>query len=71
MKVRQPGQAGLQFGFSMHYGVFLAPLLGLYGLALLLLLPESGVRANLSRLQGADPRVTGTGSFSATSCTAP
>lgn len=30
---------GLQFGFSLHYGVFLLPLLGMYGLLLWRLLP--------------------------------
>jgi len=43
--------AGVQFGFSMHYGAFMMPMLGLYALALLVLLPESAVRANLSRFR--------------------
>jgi len=43
--------AGVQFGFSMHYGVFLVPFLGLYALGLLVLLPHSAVRANLTDLR--------------------
>lgn len=41
------GFAGLQFSFSMHYGLFLLPVLGLYGAALLVLLPGAQVRSNL------------------------
>lgn len=42
---------GVQIGFSMHYGAFMVPFLGLYAVALLLLLPDSQVRANLSRFR--------------------
>ena len=42
--------ASLQFAFSMHYGVFLLPILALYGTALLLLLPAAGARASLPKL---------------------
>jgi hypothetical protein len=43
--------AGVQFGFSMHYGVFLVPLLGLYAVGLLAVLPQSRLRANLAQMQ--------------------
>ncbi len=41
------GFAGLQFAFSMHYGLFLLPVLGFYGVALLVLLPAARARSNL------------------------
>jgi len=43
--------AGVQFGFSMHFGVFLMPFLGLYAAALLVLLPQSAVRDNLAAMR--------------------
>lgn len=43
--------AGVQFGFSMHYGVFMVPLLAMYAVAVLALLPESALRANLARFR--------------------
>ncbi len=38
---------GLQIGFSLHYGVFLLPILAIYAALLLRLLPESALRARL------------------------
>jgi hypothetical protein len=43
--------AGLQLGFSMHYGVYLLPLLGLYAVILWRLLPDTAARHDPSLLR--------------------